>query len=324
MRFLTQMLGVKEAPSMDKDNQHYVPRGYLRGFTIPGEKSLIWRYDKDTGEIFKRPKSINRICSEHQYYAQKNEDGSTDKETMENAFHEIEDKTPRIIEKIYTLKNAEKVNLSEDDKAVLSFFTALQLSRVPNFRNGIEEMHRKVVEIALSRQVDKSKKDGSLPDSIESLYKEGKINIHIEPFVSLQAMLTTAQEGAIRLLDKVWHFAMPAKGMTFVTSDNPVFFQAPEKYRDLSSQIGPFHPASEVTIPLRSNLLLIFSPSINYSKSEYSQIDMTVVQLDEVDTENINKRTIHAAKKYVYSSEKSNDLAKLVSQFKGTTQHVTL
>ncbi|KGJ95996.1 DUF4238 domain-containing protein [Thalassotalea sp. ND16A] len=309
---------------MDKDNQHYVPRGYLRGFTIPGEKSLIWQYDKNTGEIFKRPKSVNRICSEFQYYAQKNEDGSTDKETMENAFHEIEDKTPRIIKKINSLNNAEKVIISEDEKAVLSFFTAMQLTRVPNFRNGIEEMYRKVVEIGLSHQVDKARKDGTLPVSIDSLYKQGKINIDIESFVSLKAMLATAQEGAINLMGKVWHFAMPAKGMSFVTSDNPVFFQAPEKYRELNSQIGPFHPVSEVTLPLSSDLLLIFSPSANYSKSEYDLINMTAVQLDEKDTDNLNKRSILAAKQYVYSSENNKDLAKLVSQFKGSTQHVTV
>lgn len=309
---------------MDKDNQHYVPRGYLRGFTIPGEKSLIWQYDKNTGEIFKRPKSINRICSEFQYYAQKNEDGSTDKKTMENAFHEIEDKTPRIIKRIHTLNNAEKVILSEDEKAVLSFFSAIQLTRVPNFRNGIEEMHRKVAEIALSHQIQKARKDGTLPNSIENLYKEGKINIDIEPFVSLKPILTIAKGGAINLLCKVWHFVMPAKGMTFVTSDNPVFFQAPEKYRDLTSKIGPFHPSSEVTLPLRSDLLLIFSPSTSYSKSEYNLINMTAVQFDEKDTENLNKRTILAAKQYVYSGEKSKNIAKLVSQFKDSTQHVTV
>jgi len=264
---------------MAKDNQHYVPKGYLRGFTISGEKSLIWQYDKNTGEVSRHPKSINQICSEHQYYAQQYQDGSIDKETVENAFHEIENKTPRVIKKIHGLKNAEKVLISEDDKAVLSFFTAIQLTRVPNFRNGIEEMHRKVVEIGLSHLVQKTREKGTLPDSIDSLYQEGQINIEIESFVSLQPMLTTAKEGAIRLLNKVWHFAAPAKGMSFVTSDNPVYFQTPEKYRELAPQVGPFHPASEVTLPLRNDLLLICSPDIGYSEEEHNLINMTAVQL---------------------------------------------
>ena len=94
---------------MAKDNHHYVPQGYLRGFTIEGEKSLIWEYDKDTGEISRHPKSIRDICSEHHYYAQKREDGSVDNESMEDAFHEIEDKTPRIIKNIKSSGHGKKV-----------------------------------------------------------------------------------------------------------------------------------------------------------------------------------------------------------------------
>lgn len=307
---------------MGKDNQHFIPRGYLRGFTIAGEKSLIWEYDKTDGTISRNPKSISQICSNYQYYAQKNEDGSTDKESIENSFHQIEDKAPRVIEKIHPRITAEKVHLTEDDRVVLSFFAAIQLTRVPNFRDGIEEMHRRVVEIGLSHQIEKAREDGTLPERVEELYKEGKIKIDIEPFVSLKSMVNVAEEGTIRLLDKVWHFAIPEKGMSLVTSDNPVYFQAPEKFRDLNAQIGPFHPASEVTLPLRNNLMLICTPSIGYSKSEYQLINMTAMRLDEQDTINLNKRAILAAKQYIYSGINSEKLAALVSEFKGSSQRV--
>ncbi|MEX1668608.1 DUF4238 domain-containing protein [Zhongshania guokunii] len=46
---------------MAKDNQHYVPQGYLRGFTIEGERSLIWEYDKNTGKISRQPKSVRGV-----------------------------------------------------------------------------------------------------------------------------------------------------------------------------------------------------------------------------------------------------------------------
>jgi len=42
-------LGEIDLRAMAKDNHHYVPQGYLRGFTIEEEKSLIWEYDKNTG-----------------------------------------------------------------------------------------------------------------------------------------------------------------------------------------------------------------------------------------------------------------------------------
>lgn len=310
---------------MAKENHHYVPQGYLRGFTIEGEKSLIWEYDKDTGKVSRQPKSIREVCAEHHYYAQKREDGSVDHESMEDAFHEIEDKTPRIIKNIKFPGTGKKVVLTDEERVILSFFAAIQLFRVPNFRDGIEEMHRKIVEIGLSHLVAKDKESGTLPKEIEELYKRGGINIDIESFVSLEPMINMARGGSTRLLEKVWYFAAPAEGMTFVTSDNPVYFQAPEEYRELvGSFLGPMHPLSEVTLPLRKDLLLIFSPSAERTPRQVELLDCTSVQLDKTDTKNINKRTTLAAARYVYTSEKSEALARMIGKFKGTSQRVVV
>jgi hypothetical protein len=46
-----------------KENQHDNPQGYWRGCTIPQEKSLVWEYDKGSGEVSLTPKSIREICS---------------------------------------------------------------------------------------------------------------------------------------------------------------------------------------------------------------------------------------------------------------------
>ena len=168
---------------MAKDNHHFVPQGYLRGFTIEGEKSLIWEYDKETGSISHQPKSVREICGEHHYYAQKRDDGSVDNESMENAFHEIEDKTPRVINSIEVGATGTKVSLTDEQQVILSFFAAIQLFRVPNFRDGVEEMHRKLVESSLAEIVAHDKQEGKLPPEIEELYERGGINIEIEPFV---------------------------------------------------------------------------------------------------------------------------------------------
>ena len=39
-------------PPQDKKNQHFVPKGYLRNFTIAGEKSHVWEYDKQLGSLW--------------------------------------------------------------------------------------------------------------------------------------------------------------------------------------------------------------------------------------------------------------------------------
>ena len=174
---------------MAKDNHHYVPQGYLRGFTIEGEKSLIWEYDKETGKISRQPKSVRDICSNHHYYAQKREDNSVDNESMENAFHEIEDKDPKIIRNIEFPGTGKKVVLTDEEQEILSFFTAIQLSRVPNFRNGIEERHRKLAEVGLDQIVANDKQNGVLPVEIEELYNRCCMRIDVERFGRLEPLV---------------------------------------------------------------------------------------------------------------------------------------
>lgn len=310
---------------MSKDNHHFVPQGYLRGFTIDGEKSLVWEYDKETGGISKQPKSVRDICCQHHYYAQKHEDGTVDHESMENAFNIIEDKTPRIIRNIKVNGSGEKVAITDEQKVILSYFAAIQFFRVPNFRNGIEMLHQKMAEMTLHQIVDEEKRAGKLPQEIEELIKRDMINIEVDKMVSLEPMINLAEKGCDYLLSKVWHFAVPAEGMTFVTSDNPIFFQAPEEYREqVGNELGPMHPASELTLPLRKDLLLIFSPSIRYTKRQTNLLNNTSVILDKADTKNINKRTTWAAERYVYSSEKSKALARMVGKFKNAHQKFTL
>lgn len=310
---------------MAKNNHHYVPQGYLRGFTIEGENSLIWEYDKETGGVSRQPKSVRDICNNHHYYAQKREDGSADNESMENAFHEIENKAPRVIRNIQFPGDGKKVVLTDEERVILSFFSAIQLFRVPNFRNGIEKMHQKLVEVALDKIITNDKKNRILPTEIEKLYSRGGIKIDVEHFVSLEPMVNLAKEGCTTLLKKVFHFAAPAEGMTFVTSDNPVYFQIPEEYRDqVGAYFGPLHPSSEVTLPLRKDLLLIFSPAIKYTAKQYDLLNCTAVQLDKPDTKNINKRTTLAAAQYVYASENSEALARMIGKFKGISQRIVV
>ena len=186
-------------------------------------------------------------------------------------------------------------------------------------------MYRKIVESSLAEIITHDKQKGKLPPEVEDLYERSGINIEIEPFVSLDPMINLAGKGSARLLEKVWHFAAPADGMTFVTSDNPVYFQAPKEYRrHIGYGIGPMHPFSEITIPLRKDLLLIFSPAVKYTPEQHELLNCTTVCLDKADTKNINKRTTLAAERYVYSSERSEALARMVAKFKGTSQRLTV
>lgn len=290
-------------------------------------ESLIWEYDKETGEVSLTSKSIREICSEHLYYAQYDESGEVDKQALEDAFQTIEDKTPRIIRRINVSTTGEKVALSSEEHSTLSFFVALLLTRVPSFRDGIEDMHRRLVEMFLAPEVERSHGEGTMPQIIEELYNKGQlydqIEIEIKPQVSLKPMIELASISAQVLLIKLWAFVRPAIDMFFVTSDNPVYFQLPERLcGPRSPAIGPWHPLSEVTVPLRSDLAVICRPSAGYGPGEARLLPFRTARLNVGDTKNINKRIAIAAKRYVYAPERSSALARMVGKLKGTEQRI--
>jgi hypothetical protein len=250
-----------------------------------------------------------------------------DKQTLEDAFQAIEDKALRIIRCLKVSRTGEKIVLSSEEQSTLSFFVALLLTRVPSFRDGIEDMHRRLVEMLLTPEVERSHREGMMPQIIEELYNQGQlydqIKIEIKPQVSLKPMIELARIGAQALLTKLWAFVLPAPDMVFVTSDNPVYFQLPERFCSPGAvDIGPWHPLSEVTIPLRKDLALICRPSAGYRPDEARLLQFRTAQLDRADTKNINKRAAIAAKRYVYAPEKSPALARMVGKLKGTEQRI--
>jgi hypothetical protein len=168
------------------------------------------------------------------------------KQALEDAFQAIEDKALRVIRHINVSTIGEKVVLSAEEHSTLSFFVALLLTRVPSFRDVMEDMHKRLVEMFLAPEVGRSHREGTMPQIIEELYNKrqpyGQIKVEIKPQVSLKPMIELASIGAQVLLTKLWVFVRPATDMFFVTSNNPVysilkFFQVdkPRTFRMTSS-----------------------------------------------------------------------------------------
>ena len=293
--------------------------GYLRGFTAKGERSLIWEYDKIHGLVSEYPRSIRQICSRHKYYAQKDENGKDEHVKLENAFQKVEDRFPRILKSIQPKRPGEKVVLSARDFGTLSCFVALQLMRVPNYRDGIESLYRGIAEESLKLHLEHGYDDNTLPPVIRKIYKDenlfSHINIAINPAVSLPHMIEGTRIGARALLRKHWTFVLPADDGYFVTSDNPVHSHLSEDLeRSDSFRMEPFHPRSEVTMPLRRDLALICTPFESSSFRGPGIWQFNTLQLSGADTKALNRRTAIAAKRFVYASLRSEALARMVRE----------
>ena len=304
-----------------KKAQHFIPQGYLRRFTIEGQKSLIWQYDKLNGLISEHPVSIRKVCFKDFYYYQKDDSGNIDHTSLEDGFSKIEKAGIKIINKLSTKASPSKLIITGEERGQLSFFIALMLTRNPAYRDGINQSYGWLVQ---NTQHTLSEK-GEFPDPPEELKDiiaqkgiDSIIKIDIFSQVSLGPMVEMARALALTMLKKIWIFYIPSDKKNFVTSDNPVSYGFIEELPNTS--MGPLHPCAEVTIPLRKDLALTVTPSIGLLTEQAKEFQYLCLKTTQQDMVTINRRTAAAALQYVYSSENSRELLDLVKSVKNETQ----
>lgn len=300
----------------EKKNQHYLAQSYLKGFTIDGEESLIWQYDKRYGRLSNRKSSIGRICSKNYYY----EDYSlpnypSDKKKFEDAIGEVEKVGIDIINSIPKENSSQKISLNSEQKEGLSFYIALQLVRGPNFRGATKSILKYVVE--------KTAKDlyeaGQLPDPPEVLKKYFDKNgfaleAEIFPHADLQALIQLANYGSIELLNKQWSFTYTPDNKYFVTSDNPVHFYSND------GMGGPFNRNCHILFPLRQDLALICNPPKGLDQESFFKYDGMIVESKEEQIDMINSIIIDAAYRNVYAPIRCTKILENVTKAKGKSQ----
>jgi hypothetical protein len=314
--------GPEYAQAGEGENQHFVNQGYLRGFSIPGKKNLVWEYDKVTGTVSDREKSVRRICSRPDYYSQQGADGQPDTTTIERYFAEkIEGPVAEIIRGLKP-DDQNRIGLEGWDKGALAFFIGTLLARGPAFRDGVHELHRQVV-LRMMKQLLESGKTDPMPPELESIYREkgfdNTFDAAIDSCVSIKPMIELGSRVAYELSGKAWTYRRPAAGMNFVTSDNPVSFRGPRTPTG-RMHVGPAHPLAEISIPLRKDLMLVCRPIQVHSETELRAAcgDLTVLTAQETDA--ANSRTIASAVRYVYAGENSSGIERQVVALRGISQ----
>ena len=135
---------------MSIERQHYVTQGFLKGFCALNQDSdkFIWKYDK---RYDNPPKlvSIRSVAWSSFYYEQETEAGERDTDTLEKAFAETLDNTIPDIIRSLDAKLGTTLNLKAEDKGALAYFFGLSLTRVPSFRDGINELLLKLQRLLL-------------------------------------------------------------------------------------------------------------------------------------------------------------------------------
>lgn len=296
-----------------KQRHHYVPRFYLEGFIDPKNVPLIWIYEKGNKNIIKA--AAADIAVRKDYYSFTTVSGEKDSETFEDALAELESKAAPLLQKI---KNEEL--LTDEEKGVFSFFVAYTMTRVPNYRQNIEDISGGVIKKALMVAVsDRARFESDFAKlgkmrgeqqvkKIEDLIKlvlSGQYDIHVHPQFSL-GMIDIANELAPVFYRMNWAFIRSIDEYKFVTSDNPLYYYDPTHKPKSFDGVGLTNENTEVCFPLSRDLLLLCS--WKKYKGYY--------QVKNKNVKEINRRTVIYASRFVFSSQKSHGISILVDKYK--------
>ena len=274
---------------------HYVPQGYLRGFSCPARgRQFVWVYDKRTGRA-PTCKSVKSIAWAPAYYAQERGDGSLDTDTLENGIAvNIDTKAAELIASQDPM--SQQLALDNDQRSILAYFIGLSLTRVPSFRDGVRDVYSQIAQYTAEIIAPKLWHG---PGPVPKLKAEAK------EWITLEHMVKGAQDIASSLTAKNWQFFRAPSTTPFITSDNPVVFNG----------IAPAHPDCEVIMALTNRLAIVCTP-------RSTGVRYPVFDAPRQQVKSMNSTIARAARHRIFASERADGLERLAKKFSMFEQRI--
>lgn len=216
----------------------------------------------------------------------------------------VDNALPQLIRQIEPVEGR-VVELPEDERRHLALFMGLSLTRVPNFREGIEQFHSQIAQRVLSLEAAKD------PEFAEAVEKYG-IKADAKQWVSLRPMVSMAHQIAESAMQKSFQFFIPPESVPLVTSDNPVVFSGGAVGL---REIGPAHPGAELVMNLRSDLALVCTP-------KHGHPDMSTFKLSPTEARKFNRGVVRGASLRVFSSTESSQFDSFVKKYAGEERRI--
>jgi hypothetical protein len=263
--------------------KHYVPQFYLKGFSVAGEPSSIWLYDKHTGRVALA--AIDKVAQQVAFYPDEVEEWLT--EEIEKPANAVLDKMRR------------RVTIAPDDKRHLCDYMAVMLTRVPKGRERIKAHFPQAMENVFRRtEAQLARRMSERPDlapQLERMLLALKVwRAEYERLVRQRAERHFARpplwpQPCSALNTMTWRILVCDGGSTLITSDNPVFYF--ERWGFASRN-------SEVSFPISKDVALW----AGWTKGR----DMSYCQARKQDFMEFNCRTASAAMRFLFGPVKEN------------------
>jgi hypothetical protein len=265
----------------ENKKQHYVPKFYLKIFSLKQLNAHIKIFVKSSNKIISKGNLKNQAY-ENYFYGK-----DTD---IEKAFSEIEGEVSTIISKIISSKSLPKPNT--EDYTSLWLFTFLQDSRTKYSADETNNMINETLKTIF-------KKDKRFKDKIDHL----EFGYDNPVFLNLETLINVIEVTA----DLKCKLIVNKAAKPFLTSDNPIirYNQFLEKRRHPFGKCGLASKGLQVFYPLSPELALIYYDvkvyKVGFRKRNFVETS------DEKDIENLNLLQFLNSDKVVYSNEMASN-----------------
>ena len=297
----------------EKKKQHYVPRGYLEGWAIPG-KYQVHVYNKKQRRHY--PASIYDIASERYFYdidftgiftpdelqkygiANCDPKHADDEQYIENYLadqieNDFKTRLTQIVNRVNSMTAWETQNcyfLSEVDKFHLSFHLALQHIRVKAVRNSISDMNHCLCQALQDMGAQPEFIDRyTVPDS-QLPYIHGKMILDH----------SAIEEHSQSYFSLTWVLQINKTNKPFFTSDSPIGTEE-HLHHPFMSMAGLQCRGVEAYFPIAPNMiLLMFDGDYHTFLSGH---DRRIIELNNIDdVEYYNSRCLLHCDSCVFSN----------------------
>lgn len=258
--------------------QHYVPQNYLKGFSDPEHPTMIWMSDKN--KPARRPKRlpIKAVAQQPDFY-------TAEAEQWLNKFVEIPAQ-----EQLRRLTAGQRIE--GVDRLIVAIYIQVMALRVPFARNVLGNMAR----AGVAEFVTELKND---PNEVPAGMSEEKFHYILDSWQqgigengpSLEPMRKPwIQRGLVDMIySMTWRVVRADGPSAFFTGDNPVSF---------TYETGLLHPEGELIFPMSSQAAL-------HASWVPGPAETMFVACTDFVAQEINRRTAHAAERFLFSADET-------------------
>ena len=266
--------------------QHYVPRFYLRNFSVKkGKTYAIFCFDKVEGKIFYT--NIERVGAEKYFY---DADRDTN-QTIEKAFGKVEVRFNEAYSRLIARENLSF--LSEEEKVAIAFFVITQELRTKEYRMFLSNIGKELANWLSKKELSKNLKKQLKEISTDDFLRSSQI----------KSLIRNTKNFANIMYRMKWILFDNKTSLPFWTSDHPVSRYNPI---DLSpyGNLGLVCTGIQIHFPLSPKLSLCFCDPIKYG----SLPD----RLEVIDEQNIifqNSLQTISSTRHIFSTDKDFSIA---------------